>query len=118
MRDTELGGCPVAKGDRVLLSEVSANHDESAFPDADRFVIDRFPNRHVAFGLGIHRCPGSHLARAQFKEMLRQVLERMPDYTVRDADVVEYTNWSAIGGWARLPATFTPGRRIGPRIER
>ena len=118
VRDTELGGCPVAKGDRVLLSEVSANHDESAFPDADRFVIDRFPNRHVAFGLGIHRCPGSHLARAQFKEMLRQVLERMPDYTVRDADVVEYTNWSAIGGWARLPATFTPGRRIGPRIER
>ena len=68
VRDTELGGCPVAKGDRVLLSEVSANHDESAFPDADRFVIDRFPNRHVAFGLGIHRCPGSHLARAQFKD--------------------------------------------------
>jgi cytochrome P450 len=113
VRDTELGGCTVAKGDRVLLSEVSANHDESAFPDADRFVVDRFPNRHVAFGLGIHRCPGSHLARAQFKTMLRQVLERMPDYTVRDDEVVEYTNWSAIGGWARLPATFTPGPRIG-----
>jgi cytochrome P450 len=111
VRDAELGGCPIVAGDRVLLSEVSANHDERAFADADRFVIDRFPNRHVAFGLGIHRCPGSHLARAQFKVMLQQVLERMPDYAVRPDDVVEYTNWSAIGGWARLPATFTPGPR-------
>jgi cytochrome P450 len=111
VREVELGGCPIAAGERVLLSEVSANHDEHAFPDADRFVIDRFPNRHVAFGMGIHRCPGSHLARAQFKVMLQQVLERMPDYTVRDEDVVEYTNWSAIGGWARLPAEFTPGPR-------
>jgi cytochrome P450 len=115
VRDAELGGCPVVSGDRVLLSEVSANHDERAFPDAGRFVIDRFPNRHVAFGLGIHRCPGSHLARAQFKVMLQQVLERMPDYTMPDDDVVEYTNWSAIGGWANLPAQFTPGpRRLPP----
>jgi cytochrome P450 len=112
-RDAELGGCRLAKGERVLLSEISANRDEQAFPDADRFVVDRFPNRHVAFGLGIHRCPGSHLARAQFKTMLRAVLERLPDYTVRDADVVEYTNWSAIGGWARIPAEFTPGPRLG-----
>ncbi|HZP29758.1 MAG TPA: cytochrome P450 [Acidimicrobiia bacterium] len=115
VRDTELGGCRVTSGDRVLLSEVSANHDEHAFPDADRFVIDRFPNRHVAFGMGIHRCPGSHLARAQFKVMLQQVLERMPDYTVRDDDVVEYPNWSSIGGWARLRAEFTSGpRRLPP----
>jgi cytochrome P450 len=111
VRDVELGGCPISAGDRVLLSEVSANHDELAFADAGRFVIDRFPNRHVAFGLGIHRCPGSHLARAQFKVMLQQVLDRMPDYAVHAGDVVEYTNWSAIGGWARLPATFTPGPR-------
>jgi cytochrome P450 len=112
-RDTELGGCRMSKGDRVLLSEVSACHDGAVFPDGGRFVIDRFPNRHVAFGMGIHRCPGSHLARAQFKEMVRQVLARMPDYEIDEAGVVEYPNWSTIGGWARIPAAFTPGPRRG-----
>jgi cytochrome P450 len=111
-RDTELGGCLIARGDRVLLSEVSACHDERAFADADRFIVDRFPNRHAAFGLGIHRCPGSHLARAQFKEIMRQVLRRMPDYVVDVEQIAEYPNWSSIGGWARIPATFTPGSRL------
>ena len=111
-RDTELGGCFIAKGDRVLLSEVSACHDESAFANADQFIVDRFPNRHAAFGLGIHRCPGSHLARAQFKEIMRQVLTRMPDYELDLEQVAEYPNWSSIGGWAKIPATFTPGRRV------
>jgi cytochrome P450 len=112
VRDIEFEGCLISAGDRVLLSEVSACHDESAFPDADQFIVDRFPNRHVAFGLGIHRCPGSHLARAQFKEIMRQVLQRMPDYRVDEEQVVEYPNWSSIGGWARIPATFSPGGRL------
>ena len=58
--DVEFAGCPMHAGDRVLLSEISANRDDRSFPDADQFVIDRFPNRHVSFGVGIHRCPGSH----------------------------------------------------------
>jgi cytochrome P450 len=111
-RDVEFAGCQLARGDRVLISEVSACHDDRAFPDADAFVIDRFPNRHVAFGLGIHRCPGSHLARAQFKEIVRQVLTRMPDYSVDLDHVVEYPNWSVIGGWSKIPATFPPGPRV------
>ena len=78
--DFEFVGCPIRKGDRVLLSEVSAGHDGRAFPDADQFQIDRFPNRHLAFGAGIHRCPGSHLARITFTEIIREVLERIPDY--------------------------------------
>jgi cytochrome P450 len=110
-RDVDLCGSHVAEGDRVLLSEVSACHDDRAFEDADQFMIDRFPNRHVAFGLGIHRCPGSHLARAQFKEIIRQVLERMPDYAVAESAIVEYPNWGVIGGWAKIPAVFTPGHR-------
>jgi cytochrome P450 len=112
-RDCEFGNARLAKGDRILLSEVSACHDEGAFPDADRFVIDRFPNRHLAFGLGIHRCVGSHLARAQFKEIMHQVLERLPGYTVEEQLIVEYPNWAAIGGWASIPAVFTPGPRLG-----
>jgi cytochrome P450 len=111
--DTEFAGCPMKKGDRVLLSEASAGRDERQFPDADTFVIDRFPNRHLSFGAGIHRCPGSHLARITFTETMREVLERIPDYRIVDDEVVEYPNWFMIGGWAKLPAVFTPGPRLG-----
>jgi cytochrome P450 len=73
--------------------------------------MDRFPNRHVAFGMGLHRCAGSHLARLMFKEMLTQVLERMPDYRIDESRLREYPNWAALGGWSTVPATFTPGAR-------
>ncbi|MFA5885928.1 MAG: cytochrome P450 [Acidimicrobiia bacterium] len=112
-QDVEFAGCPMHAGDRVLLSEIAAGRDHEAFPDADRFVIDRFPNRHLSFGAGIHRCPGSHLARITFTEIMREVLDRIPDYRIVDAEVVEYPNWSMIGGWANLPAVFTPGPRLG-----
>jgi cytochrome P450 len=112
-RDVTLAGCQMHKGDRALLSEVSANRDEAEFPDADRFVIDRFPNRHVTFGMGLHRCPGSHLARLELRELLTQVLARMPDFHIDEDGIVEYPNWSMIGGWGRIPATFTPGPRLG-----
>jgi cytochrome P450 len=111
--DTEFAGCPMKKGDRVLLSEASAGRDERAFPDADAFLIDRFPNRHLSFGAGIHRCPGSHLARITFTETMREVLARIPDYRILDDEIVEYPNWFMIGGWAKLPAVFTPGPRLG-----
>jgi len=111
VEDTELGGYMLRKDDRIIISEVSACHDETAFPDADEFVIDRFPNRHVAFGVGSHRCPGSHLARAMFKEMLTQVLERIPDYSIVEEELQEYPNWTALGGWSTAPITFTPGTR-------
>ncbi len=110
-REAEFAGCAVRAGDRVLLSEISANRDERSFPDADRFVIDRFPNRHVSFGVGIHRCPGSHLARLEFKTMIARVLERLPDFVLDGERVVEYPNWSMLGGWAAIPVTFTPGSR-------
>jgi cytochrome P450 len=111
-RDVELGGVCMAVGDRVLLSEASACRDPLAFDEPETFVVDRFPNRHIAFGVGMHRCPGSHLARAEFKEIVRQVLTRMPDYQVDLDAVEEYPNWAVIGGWACIPATFTPGRPL------
>lgn len=106
--DIELGGCPVRAGDRVLLSEAAAGRDPEVFEDPDRFVIDRFPNRHLSFGAGIHRCPGSHLARIAFTEMMSAVLDRIPDFRILDDEIVEYPNWAIIGGWAKLPAVFTP----------
>lgn len=110
-RDADFAGCPMRAGDRVLLSEVSACHDEAAFPDADRFDLERFPNRHVAFGVGIHRCPGSHLARAEFRAIITQVLERLGDYVLHADQVIEYPNWAVIGGWGAIPVTFAPGPR-------
>lgn len=112
VEDTEIGGFTLRKNDRVILSEVSANYDAAAFPDADTFVIDRFPNRHIAFGVGPHRCPGSHVARAMFKEMLTQVLQRIPDYQVIEEGLLEYPNCTALGGWSTVPIRFTPGKKL------
>jgi cytochrome P450 len=110
-RDVEFAGCPLRAGDRVLLSEASACRDEAAFPDADRFVAGRSPNRHVAFGMGIHRCVGSHLARLEFTETISAVLDRIPGYVL--GEVVEYPNWAAIGGWAEIPVTLpAPGELL------
>ena len=106
VKQAEVGGCPIKPGDRVMLSEVAANRDPDQFPDPEAFVIDRFPNRHVSFGAGIHRCPGSHLARLEFKECLRQVLARIPEYRVVEEEVVEYPNWGALGGWQKAVIEF------------
>lgn len=106
--DTEFGGVEMKQGDAVLLSEAAAGRDDAEFANADEFVIDRNPNRHVSFGVGIHRCPGSHLARIVFSEMITAVLRRMPDYEIALDDVVEYPDWAMVGGWQRIPATFTP----------
>jgi cytochrome P450 len=106
--DTVFEGVEMKQGDRVLLSEAAAGRDESEFKNADEFVIDRNPNRHVSFGVGIHRCPGSHLARIEFSEMITAVLERMPDYEIALDLVEEYPDWAMVGGWQRMPATFTP----------
>ena len=110
--DIDFAGCPMRTGDRVLLSEASSGRDEAAFPDAERFVLDRNPNRHLSFGVGLHRCVGSHLARIEFAEMMTAILTRLPDFHIDETAVVEYPNWGTIGGWAKLPATFTPGPRV------
>ena len=73
------------EGDRVLLAWSSANRDPEQFENPDEVDIERWPNRHVAFGLGVHRCAGSHLGRAMAKEMLSQILNRMGDYVVDES---------------------------------
>ncbi len=64
--DTEFAGCPMREGDEVLLSFPAANRDPEAFERPDEVILDRKHNRHVAFGVGIHRCAGSNLARMEF----------------------------------------------------
>jgi cytochrome P450 len=113
-RDTELGGQQLRAGDVVYMSWLSANHDEEVFDHPGELDFERSENRHLAFGLGGHRCIGSHLARAEFEVMLTQVLERIPDYRVDPERFVPYPPNSLMTGVASMPASFTPGPRVGP----
>jgi cytochrome P450 len=111
-RDTEVGGCPISKGDRLLLVWASANRDEGVFERADEVVLDRFPNRHMAFGLGAHRCLGSTLARRQIQVALEAILRRLPDYEVDHDRLVRAETIGVTYGTFAMPITFTPGRRV------
>jgi cytochrome P450 len=112
-RDVELCGQQLRRNDRVLISWLSANHDATEFDRPDEVVLDRRVNRHLAFGLGPHRCIGSHLARVMFTVMVKEVLERIPDYTVDLDTVRQYLGSPAMTGLVDLPATFTPGPVVG-----
>ncbi|MGF1598836.1 MAG: cytochrome P450 [Acidimicrobiales bacterium] len=87
-RDTEVGGCPVHAGDRVLLPFPAGNRDPEKFERADEVLIDRTRNRHFAFGIGIHRCLGSNLARMELQVAIGAWLERFPRFELLpDAEV-------------------------------
>jgi cytochrome P450 len=89
--DVELGGCPIAKGQQVSVLLGSANTDDDEFGDGDEVRFDRDPNRHLAFGGGIHRCLGSHLARQELRVALREWHRRIPDYSVKPDVHLTYT---------------------------
>jgi cytochrome P450 len=90
--DMEWEGCPMKKDEWILLSFPSACRDPEAFDRADEVIIDRQANRHAAFGLGIHRCAGSHLARMEMRVALQVWLESFPTFELADPDAVR---WSA-----------------------
>ena len=99
--DVEVAGCPMTAGDRVLLNFPAANRDPAAFADADTVVIDREQNRHAAFGLGIHRCAGSNLARMELRVAIQEWLTAIPDFRLQDGTEV---TWA--GGQVRGPRTI------------
>ena len=78
--DTVIEGCPMHAGNMVLLSFPAANRDPAMFPEPDRVKLDRAENRHAAFGLGIHRCVGSNLARMELTVAVETFLQRMPSF--------------------------------------
>jgi cytochrome P450 len=91
VEDTELGGCEIHAGDQVMVMIGSANTDEAEFPDGDVVRFDREVNPHIAFGGGIHRCLGSHLARMELRVALREWHKRIPDYEIEPGHTLVYT---------------------------
>ena len=100
--DMHWHGAEMKADDWILLSFPAANRDPAQFSRADEVVIDREVNRHAAFGLGVHRCVGSHLARMELRVALAVWLQRIPDFSLADPAAV---TWSAgqIRGPRSLP---------------
>jgi cytochrome P450 len=114
--DCEIAGTRFQEGERLWLSWAMANRDPAVFEHPHEIDLARKGNRHYSFGLGIHRCIGSNLARMVFKQMVIAVLDRMPDYQCDPAGTVHYETIGVIQGMRHLPATFTPGPRVGPGL--
>jgi cytochrome P450 len=111
--DTTIAGASLSLGDRVFMSFAAANRDPETFPDPDQLIMDRQVNPHLTFGVGVHRCLGSNIARVEFDVVVSEVLRRMPDYVVDEAEAKRYTTIGIVNGWERMPFTFTPGRKEG-----
>ncbi len=88
--ETELGGCPVHAGDRIVPLLGSANNDESVVENPHVVDFDRPAMRHYAFGGGVHRCLGSHLARLELHISLREWHRRIPEYHIPDGVELKY----------------------------
>ncbi|MBN9618869.1 MAG: cytochrome P450 [Actinobacteria bacterium] len=98
--DASLEGCPMRAGDTVVIPMAPANRDSTQYERAEEFVIDRHPNRHVGFGLGPHRCLGSHLARTELRIALEEWHRVVPTYSVAE-------------GWAPTASGLDPLLGLG-----
>lgn len=103
--DTEVRGVPIAAGESVLLSYASANRDEEIFTNPFRFDITRRPNKHVAFGFGVHFCLGAALARMEIASFFTELLPRLGDIELTGEP--ELTSTTFVGGLKHLPIRFT-----------
>jgi cytochrome P450 len=103
--ETEVGGCTFQAGQMVMLPFPSANRDPAVFPNADKVILDRAENRHMAFGVGIHRCLGSNLARMELRVALEEWLRRIPRFTLTDPEAVTWSQ-GTVRGPRYVPVAF------------
>ena len=101
LEPVEFGDASMCPGDKLLLNFPAANHDPDVFERADEVILDREQNRHVAFGVGIHRCAGSNLARMEMDVALRIWFERIPEFELSDPEAVTW-----VGGQVRGPRSI------------
>lgn len=103
--ETTVRGVPIAAGESVLLSYVSANRDEDVFDDPFRFDVGREPNKHVAFGYGVHFCMGAALARMEVASFFTELLPRLKSIELAgDPQLVAAT---FVGGLKHLPVRYS-----------
>jgi cytochrome P450 len=100
-----MGDATFNPGDKVLLNFPAANHDPAVFENPDDVVLDRQKNRHIAFGVGIHRCAGSNLARMEMDVALRTWFARIPEFELTDPDKVTWAG-GQVRGPRNIPVAF------------
>jgi cytochrome P450 len=110
--DTVVDGCPVSAKQKVRVLLAIANHDPETFGDPDVVDFARYGNRHVAFGGGVHRCLGSHLARLELRVATREWHRRIPEYRLRDGHQISFR--PSLREIPHLPLEFTPGEKSAP----
>jgi cytochrome P450 len=103
--DTEVGGVPVQRGQALLLSYPSANRDEAVFDDPFHFDVGRDPNKHLAFGFGVHFCLGAALARMETRAFFAELLPRLD--SIELAGRPQWTATTFVGGLKHLPIRYT-----------
>jgi len=115
-RDIELHDVALQEGTMVLCPLASAGRDPEAHDDPERIDFRRSPNRHIGFGVGPHRCLGSHLARMELRVALEEIHRRMPAYTVDASAQPEWT-WGLLFGIGSLPMTIATPQPSPPRAQ-
>jgi cytochrome P450 len=109
-KDVVINGQQISAGDGILLGIGSANRDPEEFPDPDVFVLERHPNRHMTFAVGIHRCLGSNLARQELLVTVRETIRQLPAFTVDEADTEISLHVD--------PVTYEPARKMTLLFDR
>jgi len=112
VKDVEVGGCKMKRGQMVFLSFPAANRDPEMFPDADKVIFDRSENRHAAFGLGIHRCVAANLGRMELRVALEEWLRRIPQFRLENPKDVTWSG-GTVRGPRRLPMVFGDQQGLG-----
>jgi cytochrome P450 len=103
--DTTVRGVDIAKGESVYLAYVSGNRDEEVFDDPFRFDVSRDPNKHVAFGYGVHFCLGAALARMEMSSLFAELIPRLE--SIELAGEPELSATTFVGGLKHLPVRYS-----------
>lgn len=101
----DVGGMPIAPGDRLMVLFVSANRDADVFDRPGEFDVTRWPNRHLAFSAGPHVCIGQHIAKYEMRAFWEELIPRLRSVELAGAPVLRSSNF--IGGFKHLPIRFT-----------
>jgi cytochrome P450 len=105
VEETEVNGAKICPGDKVIMNFPAGNRDPDVFENPDEVHLDRAKNPHIAFGVGIHRCAGSNLARMEMKVAIQTFVNRIPDFRLADPDAVTWAG-GQVRGPRSLPVVF------------